>query len=328
MVRTYALVVVVLAFASCGGNATTGAPTGGAGSGGYVGVPFEDHADLQLAATCDFGVRCGYYPTREACEAAYLPLIRQRIYDVTKGFTKYDGAAFAQCMAAHANRECTLTAARAGRAEICRESFKGTQPAGANCNWNYECASDACVTTAVTCIQQCCPGTCAANDLALGQPCSFQGACGTAGFCQATSSGAATGVCAARLAAGQACTLDDECPIDLFCRADVPNGARTCRRLPARGEPCHPSQLRCDSLLDRCDPETNVCVPAEMPGGECAVEADCVGYATCDTAAMRCYARSTPGGPCTKTADCLGNSTCAGSICKLAEDPIPCTLLR
>jgi len=165
----------------------------------------------------------------------------------------------------------------------------GTAALGASCNTPWQCASGACSFMEPFTCGMCVPAGSPSPPPALGDPCSFSGAC----------------------------------PLNSYCDAIT----NTCTPLPALGATCDPSRVDICDLTGppaACDKTTSICTALniELPGTACISPPDpnagrCFGPCVTDTQGTNCVANAFPGQVCVDKGNpfCVVGSQCDNGVC-------------
>jgi hypothetical protein len=284
-------------------NAVISALTGALVLGCSTPPPPQDLVAGRWDARCDRNVRCGVWEDHDACVASYEYGDRDQDAtlraDIASGVVIVDPTAGAQCLDALASASCLRGDATP---PSCVAAFRGTEPDGAACCMQDECASGACggdgrcftPPALATLGEACGPPTCT-PDL----------------YCQ--------GVCKPLLAVGAACIdVNSACADGAPCTLDPATSAYACPALPTEGMPCLilPSGAGwCGTDGLTCSGQTCVKRPrtgescAGFPGNPCVDGDTCVGAETCQPLPG-------DGEPCSNLADDFGD---------LCEPPFECS---
>jgi hypothetical protein len=302
-------------------------------------VSIDELVSRLVAAICNFEVACELMPDVATCLAAE-PLDVDELATlkagVAAGRIRYDAAKAGRCLEWYERYYGTGGCTQSGRAafinpatEACEGLLVGTIATGGACLMAGECAGGLCQPTDTTCVQQCCPGICAARPapVPVGGDCTTlqpNQSCATGSVCiGVTSSGARTCLKPSTVE-GSACASFFECASPLFCAIDDTTGSGVCRRAAASGTTCDASafSFACDDIRDTCAPVTGTCVPRTAVGGTCdPARIDCIGYAQC--VGTTCVALPKPGAACTPggSADCLGSLECSAQTSTCVAPP-------
>jgi hypothetical protein len=271
------------------------------------------------SAMCQLGTTCGEFASAAACEeATCFDVVPASVQDeLEAGTVKFDGEIAAACLERLRGLACqTGEDFRFDFDNPC-DAFVGTVADGEPCPCIDNKAGD--YPTCLTCASGRCSdgeGICAFSTRQPGEPCRSDD-CADGEYC------AADGECKARLAEGATCQPGeiDPCAIGTLCYPDGEGAA--CKRPPATGEACTPSQaFGGDDCLDGpkgafCDPEELVCKAPGQPGEACTGEGSsaCAGFAYCDAGGM-CQKRGELDDACDDSDDtCLQGLFCAEGKC-------------
>jgi hypothetical protein len=270
--------------------------------GSYVSI--SEYATTAKASWCSYLTRCGFFPDQASCTNANINIPAQlyispgSLAAVRAGRLLYNGNNAKTCLDAYANATCDKTD-ESGRAPTleCYELFRGAVAADGECFSDAECVSGNCQILVAD--ETCAAGKCVGDTPPppqftfgqVGEPCST-GTCDAGLYCDT-----ATFKCATLHPAGDSCVTNADCAYGLGCAGSP----RTCKTLPAIGEPCPDFDCRDEGA--RCG--TTGCVAVGLPGTPCSSSADCSSYYTCDSTTKVCKR-----GPITGEACTLGNARC------------------
>jgi hypothetical protein len=247
-------------------------------------------------ATCSANLRLpGIYATLTAA--------------VKRGTLGYDPQLARQCLDA---LEASCLANQPNSA-ACINTFKGRVPAGGVCVISAECVDNGGCAVDPACTAACCSGTCIAGQPSapIGGACSplNSRACLPGAYCQGD------GTCGKQLPVGSPCDSFDACEPPGFCDLSTSvNGM--CRAPAAEGAACDPAvDFPCSRTDYICDGTALVCTKRKTPGQGCAVDDDCVPYASCANGA--CQALPAAGHACDPAAvrSCLLDAPCVSNAC-------------
>lgn len=224
--------------------------------------------------------------------------------------------------------------------------FVGRRPDGDLCVMDYDCDSQHCATSRVSCdSQRCLPrrttgdlcsrdGTCPLGDYCAGGVCAplpSPGAPCPGGRCVAGAACTDASICVPRGELGDSCTRaatgSDTCGADLVCTRDGGGTDSHCTVGRAIGAPCDATRRPCANEL-RC--ESGACMAAGVTGTACTGDHQCVDGFACTEG--RCAPRPLLGEPCSLAPCMIGlcrSGTCqhptAGFSCSTVSllDPAP-----
>ena len=303
-------VFLALAFSS---NCRGSDPNNCDGSGSNECLPLSDLKTAQLAAACEYAVRCGEDPDVATCEASLLLWSDHVVAGVNEGKIVYNGVAAAACMEEIRSLSCKLSEQPTSYLLACAKAFRGTLTGDATCDVGEECESAICMPTSSK--TGTCGGTCAPNRVPVGGDCS-----GAAAIC-ADSAACIQSKCAPAVPLGQPCdrlgNVTGSCLYPLICASSSGIAGWICTNRAAEGEACN-GPATCDSEMDYCDPVSNTCVAKIAVGSPCPSDLGCVDYAAC--VGNTCVARRIAGEACDASdprLPCLGSLVCTNGTCVL-----------
>ena len=295
-------------------------------------IAVEDLPAEQAAALCDLFLRCGAATDEALCAgnlwstyiftAESLPKVASLRAAIERGSVIYHDERLEACLVSIRETACTAEDFRllfsTALGAACNQVFEGTVAEGEPCWIREQCASGSCDIT--YCELACCEGVCAPARVkaAIGESCA-ETECVAGAYCTATT-------CVARKPLGAACAPpeghsgSDECLEGAICDSND-DGTRTCRALPALGEPC--VQGKCADLGASCDHTLGVCVKIHAEGEACdpSGQGACGLSLRCDPDRKTCE-RMTAGGPCSFGPfghDCLPGAYCQDFTCELQQ---------
>lgn len=254
-------------------------------------ISLADYPSANLAASCQYLVKCGLFTDEASCVAfTPLPADSNAADAVAANKMSYSGTSAKQCIDSIAAASCDSTQQSAREIpNACTHIFTGKLATGDTCAFDLECQSGACDIP--SCGMACCTGTCApaVAKAQVGASCATAD-CVEGAFCDATQT------CRALLAQGSSCSDPSDCAYGLGCVGLSPGTAGTCGPMPAIGQPC-PDGF-CRDIGAVCNP-SGTCVAAGLTGAPCTADFDCSSYYHCDTQTMMCAPYPTLGMPCT-----------------------------
>lgn len=302
------LAIIAVLFATACGDDDSGDPNR------YVSI--DEYATVGKTSWCTYLTRCGFFTDEATCNSANLNLPAQlkidpeRIAAVKAGHMLYNGNNAKTCLDAFANATCDKTD-EAGRVIplACDELFRGTVDADGQCFEDAECISGDCQIPSSELM--CTAGKCVGNTpppvrmpARNGESCAST-ACVSGAFCNSS-----TFLCEPLHTTGMGCLTTTECAYGLGCAGGA---VRTCKMLPAIGQPCPDGECRDDGA--RCT--TSGCVAIGLPGATCSSSSDCSNYYTCDFSTMKCKQLPVTGEACNSGGSrCFDASYCDPSTLK------------
>lgn len=302
------LAVIAALLASACGDDDFGDPRG------YVSV--DEYATVGKTSWCTYLTRCGFFTDVETCARAninlpaQLTLAPETVAAVKAGHMLYNGNNAKTCLDSFANATCDKTD-EAGRVlpYACDQLFRGTVDADGECFEDAECISGDCQILVAD--AECAAGKCVGNTpppepmLARnGESCQLVG-CVAGSLCNTT-----TFLCEPLHGAGMSCVTTSDCAYGLGCAG---GSVRTCKALPAIGQPCPEGECRDDGA--RCT--TSGCVAVGLPGATCNSSSECSSYYTCDFSTMKCKSLPVTGEACNSGGSrCFDASFCDSSTLK------------
>lgn len=302
--RRWALAVVVLC--ACGGDA----------------ISLQDYPAAFKDAYCRYLTRCGAFPDVETCQRAnigfnlHIDASSQAAVDM--GTVLFDGETAAKCLDELGSQTCDQTDA-SGRSypEACNDLVQGTVAAGGACAFSEECTSRRCDIPA--CTMACCQGTCTGDAPpppgGPGTACTLSSDCQSGTFCDFT---ATPTTCTLLKTAGATCQSTNECAYGLGCAGTT---TRTCKELPALGEPC-PDGV-CRDAGNYCS-SAGTCAKIGLSGASCTDSEECSPFYPCDPATRQCTQGPGVGEPCPMGTRCFD----ADAFCDTAAATPTCAVLR
>lgn len=297
-----------IAAPSCGGDD----PPAGPGP-----IALDAFATEFESAYCDFAVKCGLMPDKDAClrldrtDGELLQLMGNAVF----GDVAYSADAARSCVDAVRARSCDrLLSATQGVESACKGVFTGAAPAGGPCLVAGDCSGDsvcdftACEGTG----DPCCKGVCAATPpgVPVGGDCSME-ACVPEAYCDVTydDMGMVTSAtCQQRHSNGEPCEDAQGCQDGQGC--DFSGASGKCYILSREGAQCNPNlEDACLSFDNWCDPAASKCVKLPGAGEPCTPAGSCRAFATCD--GTTCRMRPVEGEACAVDGPrCLGDLYC------------------
>ncbi len=292
------------------------------------GVEAIDYAQQEREAVCDYRVRCGFSPDRDACLAS-VERSRdtiQALGGVDTERVEYDPQAALAYVELLGEIGCESTLAnRREREAAAAAVLVGTVPAGDACFADRECAGDGAICDQTGCGgQTCCEGACTEiQTLSLGSDCPLfpVDADRLTAFCEDTAYCApppddgsgeppSMGTCQPRADNGEPCDRNEACLDGQRCAMGQ------CFVLSASGQPCNPGldTGSCIDVDEVCDMGSSTC--ADAPGdGQACVFGRCQPYAQCVEDV--CVRRPGQGESCEGTPPCQGDLQCRDNVCQL-----------
>jgi hypothetical protein len=302
------------------------------------GLSPEDFRRAEKDARCEYMVRCGLAPGRDACQAAIAqdPDLIQAVGAVAFGRAQYDPEAAQQYVDTLTDASCegTLAVANELRAALAAV-FEGKVPEGQPCWSDQECAGDDGVCDTLACRgsgQLCCHGTCRRyRTIGVGSACplqademSFSG-CSDDAYCappedDGSGEPPTMGICTPRSNNGMPCGALDGCQDGQRCNV---GGSNLCYVLSGDGEMCNPNLANgsCVRIDQVCDAGSSSCVSAPGPGQPC-VRGRCQLHAVCQEDV--CIARLVEYEPCDGSVPCLGDLSCQDGFCQRSRVALVC----
>jgi hypothetical protein len=312
-------------------------------------IAYTEIAAAYKDASCDYLVRCGQFADKATCIGANLniepiTLSDQVVASIDAGRIRYNGSNVKKCIDAWAARTCDSTDEN-GRAPIpeCLRITSATVASGGECWADLECVSGNCQGNGESpCRAGVCMGEAPTTQgpKQAGESCSFVGECASGLYCDQQSL-----KCVTLKTAGAVCNDGNECAYGLGCAG---TSMRTCKTLPAVGEPCPDFACRDDGtycsnegscaqvgLVDamctsntqcsayyQCDFNTSKCIETPRIGQTCTLGGPCFDAdAYCDPTALSCMAGRADGDACMYNFQCTSQA-CTASVC--GEIPRTC----
>jgi hypothetical protein len=290
-----------------GGGGETGGGAGGSGgadAGVDSGIPLAGACARVAEAACAKYSRCKQLdaPDQAACLAMELSYCTYD-HDVMAGWTRFDGRAASECVAAYATQDCAdpYPPSRCSQVTLYEAGQVGTA-----CQYNEHCQEDAGLY-------------CAINDFTRCRFCTAR--VGSAEFCaydvdirckpgftcdeQPSLDG---GHCRPPGMAGDVC---DRVPcatgFGVFCRTPTDGGRPACAPLFGdNGGPCT-SSSQCEPQLYCAVGTPNYCRQRLQVDELCSSTGQCVAGTVCSTTTGRCTLLAVDGTPCTSGSQCASN---------------------
>ena len=306
---------------------TTGCPFGDDDGDPNNWIVIDQMEVAYRKAYCTYLVRCGEFPDQATCEGAALPSVMvpdpNIIAAAKAGRVSYSGSSVKACFDALANDTCDRTDQN-GRMRVaaCEQFFRGTRTDNEPCFIDQECISQNCIggSTGTTCQMGQCVGDTPPTVMPanIGQPCSGLFGCVDGAFCDPLNN-----ECAALRAAGEVCNTADECGYGLGCSGTT--GARTCKALPTKDQPCPEGLCRDEGLV--CSGA--VCRQLGLPPTACTSTTQCSPFYPCDFTTSMCKQGPALGQPCSSSNRCFADDTfcdTATLMCVATRaEGMPCT---
>lgn len=305
---SFALVMMWLAVCGCDGRAD--------------GIAFESFAMKSLDAICGYDVRCSGFPDLGTCRAAQRDEFGRLRVAINAGRVAYHPDEARACLTALENLTCTRSTVGTALRR-CDAVVTGQVAAGGTCFDATECVGRGRCDRDENCDSeaQCCAGTCqpAVVVRAAGESCNpTTMPCEVGLRCSYEPPGSELGTCREPPTAGQICDVFS-CGDDLFCDGGV--SPPVCRGFVGSGQSCSDT-YQCAEVDDACFADTQKCTKRRKPGQPCAVESECVRWATC--ADGQCVALAVVGAACDEDISCLSALSCESGTCVLPPERPAC----
>ncbi len=292
----------------------------------------------ELAARCDYLVRCGFMPDEDACLASegFDAGLVQAVGGETFGRVSYDQEAAAAWLQLLRDISCDATLENIRRVAEARTAvFGGLIEPGGSCFADEECRGEAvCERSACPGAQLCCTGECVEFTIrSVGETCPFPqdgqrltARCDDSAYCQPPPDDGmgeppTEGTCVARSDNGMPCDAADACLDGQRCAL---GGSGSCYKLSAEGEMCNPDLPTgtCLGINDGCSASSSTCVALPGPGEAC-LQGRCIGYARCGDDG-NCFALLRAGEACDGSVPCLGDLECQDNVCQKGSTVLVC----